>query len=125
MAQPQSSEQVAAQRRTTLASIAAAGLLVVLKLGVGVITGSRGPPGRESEAPVATSKPLALAEPLLASLDLRHRFELIAAPDLDAHREDKAATIRGALSTLQTARAVMIGDRLFDIIGAHACAIQQ
>jgi phosphoglycolate phosphatase len=54
---------------------------------------------------------------------LRHRFELIAASDLDAHREDKAATIRGALSTLRTARAVMIGDRSFDIIGAHVCAI--
>jgi cation diffusion facilitator family transporter len=40
MAKPQSSEQVVVQRRTTLASIAAAGLLVVLKLGVGVITGS-------------------------------------------------------------------------------------
>jgi cation diffusion facilitator family transporter len=40
MAQPQSSEQVAVQRRTTLESIAAAGLLVILKLGVGVITGS-------------------------------------------------------------------------------------
>ncbi len=40
MVQPVSSEQVAVQRRTTLASIAAAGLLVILKLGVGVITGS-------------------------------------------------------------------------------------
>jgi cation diffusion facilitator family transporter len=40
MVQPASSEQVAVQRRTTLASIAAAGLLVILKLGVGVIAGS-------------------------------------------------------------------------------------
>jgi cation diffusion facilitator family transporter len=40
MVQPASSEQVAVQRRTTLASIAAAGLLVVLKLGVGLIAGS-------------------------------------------------------------------------------------
>src|SRR5580693_8698891 len=40
MVQPESSEQVAAQRRTTLASILAAGVLVVLKLGVGLITGS-------------------------------------------------------------------------------------
>jgi cation diffusion facilitator family transporter len=40
MVQPGGSEQVAAQRRTTLASIAAAGLLVILKLGVGLITGS-------------------------------------------------------------------------------------
>ncbi len=40
MVQPARSEQVAVQRRTTLASIAAAGLLVILKLGVGVIAGS-------------------------------------------------------------------------------------
>ena len=40
MVQPDSSEQVAVQRRTTLASIAAAGLLVILKLGVGLIAGS-------------------------------------------------------------------------------------
>jgi cation diffusion facilitator family transporter len=38
--QPDSSEQVAVQRRTTLASILAASVLVVLKLGVGLITGS-------------------------------------------------------------------------------------
>jgi cation diffusion facilitator family transporter len=35
-------EQIVVQRRTTLASIAAAGLLVVLKLGVGLVTGSLG-----------------------------------------------------------------------------------
>ncbi|MGA2164016.1 MAG: cation diffusion facilitator family transporter [Solirubrobacteraceae bacterium] len=40
MVQPASSEQVAVQRRTTLASIAAASLLVILKLGVGLIAGS-------------------------------------------------------------------------------------
>jgi cation diffusion facilitator family transporter len=40
MVQPDSSEQVAVQRRTTLVSIAAAGLLVILKLGVGLIAGS-------------------------------------------------------------------------------------
>ena len=40
MVQPASSDEVAVQRRTTLASIAAAGLLVILKLGVGLIAGS-------------------------------------------------------------------------------------
>lgn len=40
MVKPASSEQVSVQRRTTLASIAAAGLLVIIKLGVGLITGS-------------------------------------------------------------------------------------
>jgi phosphoglycolate phosphatase len=72
---------------------------------------------------VATSKPLAFAEPLLTALDLRSSFDHIAAPDLDAHQEDKATTIRSALSSLGAASAVMIGDRSFDIIGAHACGI--
>jgi divalent metal cation (Fe/Co/Zn/Cd) transporter len=40
MSKASDSEQEVAQRRTTLASIAAAGLLVILKLGVGLITGS-------------------------------------------------------------------------------------
>jgi cation diffusion facilitator family transporter len=40
MVRPDSSEQVTVQRRTTLVSIAAAGLLVILKLGVGSIAGS-------------------------------------------------------------------------------------
>ncbi len=40
MVQPANSEQIAVQRRTTLASIAAASLLVILKLGVGSIAGS-------------------------------------------------------------------------------------
>ncbi len=40
MVAPASREQVVGQRRTTLVSIAAAGLLVILKLGVGLITGS-------------------------------------------------------------------------------------
>ncbi|HEX4116099.1 MAG TPA: cation diffusion facilitator family transporter [Solirubrobacteraceae bacterium] len=40
MVQPDSSKQVAVQRRTTLVSIAAASLLVILKLGVGLIAGS-------------------------------------------------------------------------------------
>jgi cation diffusion facilitator family transporter len=42
MARRLEDEQIAVQRRTTLASIAAAGLLVVLKLGVGLVTGSLG-----------------------------------------------------------------------------------
>jgi phosphoglycolate phosphatase len=72
---------------------------------------------------VATSKPRAFAEPLLAALGLRASFHCVAAPDLNAHQEDKAATIRSALSTLDTSSAVMIGDRSFDITGAHACEI--
>lgn len=72
---------------------------------------------------VATSKPFAFAEPLLTVLDLRSTFEHLAAPDLEAHREDKQATIHSALSVLNATRAVMVGDRSFDIHGAHACGI--
>jgi phosphoglycolate phosphatase len=72
---------------------------------------------------VATSKPprvrRAAADLARPALPLR----AIAAPGLHAHPEDKTATIRGALSALRTAHAEMVGDRLFDIIGAHACAI--
>jgi phosphoglycolate phosphatase len=72
---------------------------------------------------VATSKPSAFAEPLLSAFALRESFEYVAAPDLDAHRETKEDTIRGALSVLSASRAVMVGDRSFDIVGAHACGI--
>jgi phosphoglycolate phosphatase len=70
---------------------------------------------------VATSKALALAEPLLAALGLRERFDVVAAPDLAASAEDKAGTIGQALDALERPdRAVMIGDRSFDILGARA-----
>lgn len=72
---------------------------------------------------VATSKPLAFAEPLLAALDLRASFKHVAGPDLDVHREDKKTTIRRALSALHARQAVMVGDRSFDILGAHACGL--
>lgn len=72
---------------------------------------------------VATSKPRAFAEPLLKALDLSDCFCHVAAPDLDAHREDKEATIRSAIAAIGPDRAVMVGDRSFDIHGAHACGI--
>jgi phosphoglycolate phosphatase len=68
---------------------------------------------------VATSKALALAEPLLAALGLRERFEVVVGPDANAHVEEKAATIGRALAALRAERAVMVGDRSFDILGAR------
>ena len=69
---------------------------------------------------VATSKPLAFTEPLLAALDLRARFAVVAGPDLAARAEDKAATIAAALAALGSVHAVMVGDRSFDVVGARA-----
>jgi phosphoglycolate phosphatase len=78
---------------------------------------------RSHRLAVATSKPLAFADPLLAALGLRATFEHVAGPDLDVNREDKQTTIGRVLSALDTKRAVMVGDRSFDIVGAHACGI--
>ena len=69
---------------------------------------------------VATSKPKAFAEPLLEVLGLRGSFDAIAAPDLKVQTEAKEQTIGEALAALRPARAVMVGDRSFDIAGAHA-----
>ncbi|MDA0180643.1 HAD hydrolase-like protein [Solirubrobacter phytolaccae] len=73
---------------------------------------------------VATSKPRAFAEPLLEALGLRHHFAAIAGPELAARDEPKAVTVTRALELLGTTSAVMIGDRRFDVEGAHANGIQ-
>lgn len=70
---------------------------------------------------VATSKPLAFAEPLLSTLGLRRFFAAVASPDLSAHDESKASTIATGLKMLgHPKRAVMVGDRSHDIAGANA-----
>jgi phosphoglycolate phosphatase len=69
---------------------------------------------------VATSKPVAFAEPLLESLGLRHFFSAVAGPELRPQSEEKAQTIAKALAKLgRPERAVMVGDRSFDILGAR------
>jgi phosphoglycolate phosphatase len=75
---------------------------------------------RHHRLAVATAKALALAEPLLEGLALRTFFDVVAGPDLTAINEDKSTTIGAALGALASDRAVMVGDRSFDIAGAHA-----
>ena len=72
---------------------------------------------------VATSKPHAFADPLLSAMGLRERFEVVVGPELHARTEDKTATIARALAALGDTRAVMVGDRSFDVVGAHANGI--
>jgi phosphoglycolate phosphatase len=70
---------------------------------------------------VATSKPRALAEPLLEALDLRDAFDAVAGPELSELAEPKAVTIAAALEALgRPQTAVMVGDRATDVEGAHA-----
>jgi phosphoglycolate phosphatase len=70
---------------------------------------------------VATSKPLALTKPLLEALGLLGHFTAVEGPALEATAEPKAETVRRALLGLPDAeRPVMVGDRLYDVVGAHA-----
>src|SRR5690242_8175889 len=73
---------------------------------------------------VATSKPHVFAEPLIAALGLRKHFDYIAGPDADHHLETKAQTLQRALARLDTQDAIMVGDRRFDVEGAHANGIE-
>jgi phosphoglycolate phosphatase len=74
---------------------------------------------------VATSKPSALAEPLLAALELRDLFQAVVGPGLDTANEPKSVTIARAMSGLDPgSRAVMVGDRHYDVIGAGEHGIQ-
>lgn len=71
---------------------------------------------------VATAKAEPFAVKLLQYYGLDTYFDCIAAAALDNTRNDKAAIIAYALSSLGVtdhSRAVMIGDREFDITGAH------
>ena len=70
---------------------------------------------------VATSKPLALAEPTLEAIGLRDRIEVVAGPALSG-TAGKAETIGEALALLgPDARALaMVGDRRHDVEGARA-----
>ena len=69
---------------------------------------------------IATSKPRALAEPLVEALDLRRFFAAVVGPELDSENERKAMTIARALDTFPTpSRPVMVGDRKHDIEGAY------
>lgn len=70
---------------------------------------------------VATSKPLALTEPLLGALGILRHFTAVEGPSLEARAEPKSETIRRALLGLPPGSSpVMVGDRRFDVEGAHA-----
>ena len=80
-------------------------------------------PPRSRRLAVATSKPYHFAEPLLGHMGLREFFSVVAGPKLDHRLETKAETIVNALSQLGEVEAVMVGDRSFDVVGAHANGI--
>ncbi len=76
---------------------------------------------RRSALVVATSKSRALAEPLLEALGLRPFFGAVVGPELGAIDEPKSVTVGRALGELPAgSRPVMVGDRKYDVVAAHA-----
>lgn len=72
---------------------------------------------------LATSKPETFAKKILDHFDLTKYFDFVAGASMDESRNKKADVIRYALGMAQitdTSRALMIGDRDQDILGAKA-----
>lgn len=69
---------------------------------------------------VATSKVATIVAPLLSHFGLLSLFDFVAAPSPDAVNEPKAETVASALAGLGgPTRAVMVGDRCYDVEGAR------
>jgi phosphoglycolate phosphatase len=70
---------------------------------------------------VATVKPTAIAEQVLAEMQLSRWFSGVAGSSMDHSRREKSAIIRHALEAfgLQPERSMMVGDRRQDIDGAR------
>ncbi|WP_102409453.1 HAD family hydrolase [Parabacteroides bouchesdurhonensis] len=76
---------------------------------------------------VATSKPEELAIKILEHFGLSRYFEYIGGDTMEHTRTDKAEVIRYVLQyagITQLEKTIMIGDRKFDINGAHQAGIE-
>ena len=74
---------------------------------------------------LATSKPAVFARRILEHFDLLSCFTVLCGSELDGSRTRKEEVIRYALEQTgaRPEETAMIGDRRFDIEGAHACGI--
>jgi phosphoglycolate phosphatase len=74
---------------------------------------------------LATSKPHTFARPILAHFGLDTLFDAIHGSELDGRNDDKGDLLAHIIATegVDPARAVMVGDRLFDIRAAKRHAI--
>lgn len=69
---------------------------------------------------VATSKPLVFADRILAHFNLRRHFSYVGGASLDESRNQKWQVIEDLLARtgVAPARALMVGDRKHDVLGA-------
>jgi len=76
---------------------------------------------------IATAKPTQSAQIVLELFRIANLFEVVSGSDTSSGRDTKTAILRHALQELATsdsAKAVMIGDRCYDIKAAHDNGIE-
>lgn len=76
---------------------------------------------------IATSKPEVFAEQILVYFGLRDYFDFVGGASLDGRRNNKADVIRYVLDAngiSSREKAVMVGDRKFDILGAKEFGLE-
>lgn len=78
--------------------------------------------GRGATLIVATSKPEEFTHRILEHFDLKQYFTFVAGSTLDGARSEKAdviAYVQAKFPDISRENALMVGDRKFDVIGAH------
>lgn len=81
---------------------------------------------RKKQLIVATSKPQDFTDTIMEYFDLTRYFDFVAGSNMDGSRSAKADVIEYALKSCNVtdkSKAVMVGDRKHDIIGAKAAGI--
>lgn len=75
---------------------------------------------------IATSKPTVYSVQICDKFGLSEHFEAIVGSELDGRRTDKAEVVSEALRQLgaKPGNAIMVGDRSYDILGAHRCGVR-
>lgn len=75
---------------------------------------------------IATSKPQKFTDIMIGGLELDKYFDFVGGATCDASKETKADVINLVLENLQAqdkSKVLMIGDRLYDIEGAHIVGV--
>jgi len=75
---------------------------------------------------VATSKPTDYAVKIMATLNMENDFDLVMGCEFDGTRNEKWEVITAAMENLSAEKetTLMVGDRKYDVIGAHRCGIR-
>lgn len=75
---------------------------------------------------VATSKPIKFTNMIVKGFDLEKYFDVVGGASSDASKEAKCDVINDVLCRLAVndkSKVLMVGDRMYDIDGAHICGV--